>query len=43
MITMPIATGYDPGNFLSRAILKIECQIGSDLGEISKQESSVLI
>ena len=30
MITMPIATGYDPGNFLSRAILKIECQIGSD-------------
>ena len=43
MIVTPTITDYDPGNFLSRTVLKIECQFESDWVKFLNKKSSVSI
>ena len=43
MIATPIVNDYGPDNFLSRTVLKIECQIESDWVKFLNKKSSVSI
>ena len=43
IIATPIVANYGPGNFLSRTILKTECQIESDWVKLLNKKSSASI
>ena len=43
MIAMPIVANYGPGSFLSRTVLKTECQTKSDWVKFLNKKSSVSI
>ena len=43
MIAVPIVANYGPINFLSRAILKIECQIKSNRVKFLNKKANILI
>ena len=43
MIAKPTTSNYGPGNFLSRVVIKTECQIESDWVKFLDKKSSTLI
>jgi len=43
MIAVPIVANYGPINFLSRAILKTECQIKSNRVKFLNKKANILI
>ena len=43
MIARPTAGNYGPNSFLSRTVIKTECQIGSDWVKFLNEKSSASI